>query len=294
MVALTTVKADHPAQTDASYVGQAHVELKENVLYEGLTQTSRTHKFYKVTATRQFYTGNQHMTFKVIADGFGSDPDVYIARTTQQYPTSPANAQWYCEKKGSDTCILRNGDFAVGETLYFSVFCVEQCNYKLRIYYASEINLSASNRYQHTFEAYSTSILSFTIPESVGGKTTESLEVGVEPETQYTNMDLYLSLDSEFQIIEEKPATHTTATSLAVKFSKLDNKWCTKCTVYLILNIERGGRYYITTTPRASNDQVSDLLPSTVYANSFHQECYPYFILRANYDLVINLEGYQG
>lgn len=95
-------------------------------------------------------------------------------------------------------------------------------------------------------------------------------------------------------MIEEKPATHMTSTSLAIKFSKLDSKWCTKCTVYLIFNVERGDRYYITTTPRASNDQISDLLPSTVYANSFHQECYTYFILRANYDLVVNLEGYQG
>jgi hypothetical protein len=83
--------------------------LKENVLYEGLTQWARTHKYYKVTATRQFYTGKEHMTFKVIADGFGSDPDIYISKSDQQYPTSPANAKWFCEKKGSDTCILRNG-----------------------------------------------------------------------------------------------------------------------------------------------------------------------------------------
>jgi hypothetical protein len=95
-------------------------------------------------------------------------------------------------------------------------------------------------------------------------------------------------------LIEEKPSAHLSATALAMKFSKLDSKWCTKCTVYFILNVERGDRYYITTTSRTGNDQVSELLPSPVYANPFHQECYPYFILRANYDLKINLEGYQG
>lgn len=105
---------------------------------------------------------------------------------------------------------------------------------------------------------------------------------------------MYLSLDQDFQIIEEKPSAHFTSTSMAMKFGKLEPKWCTRCTVYLILNIERGDRYYVTTTARADNDQVSDLLPSIVYANAFQQECYPYFILRANYDLVINLEGYQG
>jgi hypothetical protein len=93
-------------------------------------------------------------------------------------------------------------------------------------------------------------------------------------------------------LIEEKPSAHLSSSSLAMKFSKLDSKWCTKCTVYLILNVARGDRYYITTTARTSNDQLSDLLPGAVYANPFHQECYPYFILRANYDLIINLEGF--
>jgi hypothetical protein len=134
--------------------------------------------------------------------------------------------------------------------------------------------------------------LKFTIPESVGGKNTESLEVIISPETQYTEMELYMSMDKNFQLIEEKPSAHLSSTSLAMKFSKLDQKWCTKCTVYLILNVERGDRYYITTTARTANDQLSDLLPAAVYANPFRQECYPYFILRANYDLLVNLEGF--
>jgi hypothetical protein len=107
-------------------------------------------------------------------------------------------------------------------------------------------------------------------------------------------MELYMSLDKNFQLIEEKPSAHLSSTALAMKFSKLDQKWCTKCTVYLILNVERGDRYYITTTARTANDQLSDLLPGAVFANPFHQECYPYFILRANYDLIVDLEGFQG
>ena len=78
MVAL--VNASHPTLGTEDNK-KTHVVVKENVLYEGLTQFARTHKYYKVTATRQFYTGSEHMTFKVIADDFGSDPDIYIARS---------------------------------------------------------------------------------------------------------------------------------------------------------------------------------------------------------------------
>jgi hypothetical protein len=68
----------------------------------------------------------------------------------------------------------------------------------------------------------------------------------VEPEEQYSHIEVFLSLDANFKVIEEKPAIHILKNGVAIKFGKNDFEWCVKCYVYLILNISKESRYYIT------------------------------------------------
>ena len=104
-----------------------------------------SYNYYSVKVTREFYSEGKHMTFKVIADSFGSDPDIYISNTNK-YPKSASDSTWYCEQKGSETCIVRDGEMQVAETYYFGIKCVEACTYKLRVWYSDVMDLSESNR----------------------------------------------------------------------------------------------------------------------------------------------------
>ena len=76
------------------------------------------------------------------------------------------------------------------------------------------------------------------------------MEILIEPEDYYSEVDLYLSLDSNFYIIEEKPSTHIIKNGVGLKFGKGDYQWCTNCYIYLIANIYKEQRYYITSQSR--------------------------------------------
>lgn len=108
-----------------------------------------------MTIGMRFYTGTEHLVFKVMADSYKSDPDVFISKTNAQ-PNSSKNAEWFCVRDGSETCVIHNGQFAVGDTLYIGVKCVEECSYKLRPWFTNLMDLAESERTQMRFEAYST------------------------------------------------------------------------------------------------------------------------------------------
>lgn len=112
-------------------------EIYEHVLYENIEQTDRSHLFYKMTVGARYFSGREHLTVKVLADRFDSDPDVYISRTNT-HPKDSATSEYYCEKEGSETCIVKWLDFDLGDTFYIGVGCRRECHYKLKIYYAAE------------------------------------------------------------------------------------------------------------------------------------------------------------
>lgn len=127
--------------------GQTHTEIKEHVLYENLKQGPRSVSYFQYKIQNENYYGEEHLTFKVMADAFDSDPDIYISKSkTNLYPSSSSNADWYCERRGSETCIIQKGDFAIGETLYIGITCTRACSYKLRIWFTPTVDLTTSNR----------------------------------------------------------------------------------------------------------------------------------------------------
>jgi hypothetical protein len=155
-----------------------HTEVKEHTLYENIWQAERSIKYYQYKIQNENYHGKEHLTFKVMADAFDSDPDIYISKSkNNQYPSSSSNSDWYCERKGSETCIIQKGDFAIGETLYFGISCTRECGYKLRVWFTPTVDLSTTNRWQRRFEAYSTTILKYEVPDTVLEEVTKSVEI---------------------------------------------------------------------------------------------------------------------
>ena len=198
-----------------------------------------------MTVGQRYYTGTENLVIKVMADSFESDPDVYI------FKNGATNAQWYCEKEGSETCVLHSGEFAVGDSLKIEVRCVQECTYKLRTWYSNVINLADSTqRTQMRFDAYSTQFMKFYIPAKTidDNLDTTSIFLRIEPEDDATRIEMFLSLDSYFYLIEEKPAVHILKDGLAIKFGKQDFAWCVKCWVYAIINIYVEQRYYLTSS----------------------------------------------
>ena len=214
-------------------------------------------------------TRKEHLTIKVMADSYQSDPDVFISRS-ETYPTSSTNSEWYCEREGSETCIIHNGEFGIGDTLYIGVSCIKDCDYSLRAWFTSEIDLTESSRTQMRFDAFSTQILKYYIPfETEDSALTTSMEIIISPEDRFVHLDAHLSLDANFYLIEEKPASHIVANGIAIKFTEKDYEWCRKCYVYVIVNIYEEMRYYVTSIARRENDPLNEALATEIMVNPF-------------------------
>jgi len=98
-----------------------------------------------MVVTQQNYIPNSQLVIKVLADAFESDPDVFIDKTNKN-PSSSSNSQWYCERDGSETCVMNTVDFKVGDTLNIGIKCVVACSYKLKAQYVRVIDLADSER----------------------------------------------------------------------------------------------------------------------------------------------------
>jgi hypothetical protein len=41
------------------------------------------------------------------------------------------DSDWYAVKKGSDTCIIRNTELMIWDTLFIGIRCITPCNFTL-------------------------------------------------------------------------------------------------------------------------------------------------------------------
>jgi len=117
------------------------------------------------------------------------------------YPTDYSNSAIYCEQKGSDTCILQSGQFSVGQTIYIGIKCDTACSYSLTTWYSAIASLPQSVfRNQFRFAANSTQILSYVIPPKVSNTPTNSIEILIEPENDYSFIEVFVNYDSSFYL----------------------------------------------------------------------------------------------
>lgn len=144
------------------------------------------------------------------------------------------------------------------------------------------------------FDADSTQLLRYYIPSAVKRWKTESIEIKIEPEDKYSPIDVYLSLDPHFYLIEEKPANHILDNGIGIKFGKGDFAWCVQCYVYVILNVYDEQRYYVTSNAVREADPFTEKVDLEVMVNPFQQQCWQYFVLRNREDLRVDITGYVG
>ena len=79
-----------------------------------------------------------------------------------------------CTRDGSDTCIIQRGDFNVGSIFVISVFCMEECTFDLKAYYAPEIELQERKRQTYRWGGHSTAMLKYYVPKLSGEGFTDS------------------------------------------------------------------------------------------------------------------------
>ena len=74
------------------------------------------------------------------------------------------------------------------------------------------------------FEAYSTQLIRYYIPSKIGNKAnqarTDHAIINVNPEKNFTKLDMYLSLDMNFDLLQDKPAVQIVDDGITIKFAK--------------------------------------------------------------------------
>lgn len=80
---------------------------------------------------------------------------------------------------------------------------------------------------------------------------------------------MFFSMDSNFNLIEEVPATHIESDGVALRFNSKDELWNTKMYVYVIVNVYTEQRYYMTTKAKKGNPELSQKLATTILLNAF-------------------------
>jgi len=61
--------------------------------------------YFKLTVTDWYFSGVEYLAIQATQDSFGSDPDLFISRTNTR-PSSTADSEFACVKRGTDTCVL--------------------------------------------------------------------------------------------------------------------------------------------------------------------------------------------
>lgn len=80
---------------------------------------------------------------------------------------------------------------------------------------------------------------------------------------------MYFSLDSNFNLIEEVPASHIMQDGVALRYNSKDEGFSTKKYVYVIVNVYTEQRYYMTTKATKGNRELSGATSSEIIVNAF-------------------------
>lgn len=86
---------------------------------------------------------------------------------------NPGEADYYCARAGSDTCIIPASDITRGDYFYLVVVCLEACTYDLKSYYVNEYTLAQNEKETYRWNGTSTNIFKYPVPQkTASGATT--------------------------------------------------------------------------------------------------------------------------
>ena len=81
----------------------------------------------------------------------------------------------------------------MGDILYITIACMNECTYDLRAYYANEFELVDGERMVFRWGGHVTNILKYKVPETTSIGLTEKFEILIEPEVDYKFIEVFLS-----------------------------------------------------------------------------------------------------
>lgn len=114
------------------------------------------------------------------------------------------------------------------------------------------------------------------------------------PEDAYSRIEMYVSYDSKFILAEDRRSNLVLEDGVAMRLSKKDVNWCSKCYVYILINVETEQRYYLTTKALTSEPKLTSAVPLEITVNPFQMECLEYFVQNSKRTLELNIVESAG
>mmetsp|Transcript_22972 Transcript_22972/g.22315 ORF Transcript_22972/g.22315 Transcript_22972/m.22315 type:complete len:188 (+) Transcript_22972:289-852(+) len=187
-----------------------------------------------------------------MADKFDSDPDIFISKTNR-FPTNQDESDYYCMKVGSDTCVVPPSNIAFLDMFYIGIRCIEECVYDLKVMYMTTANLLDNEAYLEIVEGHQSNLFVYSVPSSANDGFTSAFKVTIVGDNTYQPIDIALSLDEDIYQIEEKLNKLVLGKGMGIKFTSDSISFCTNCNVYLLIEFQAQGAYYITASATARN-----------------------------------------
>jgi len=211
--------------------------------------------------------------------------------------TNPTDNEidWQCQRDGTDTCILPKGSFEIGDILYITVFCMRECDYSIRAYYAEEVEVAELARTTYRWGGHSTALVKFKIPlmSKKEGSRTQGIEVRFQPERPYSQVDVFVSYDDTYNFIQDKAAQHILHDGVAYAMNTYDDHWCVECYIYFVVTMKDDMRIYITADAQSRVQSLRGV-SYDMLINEGRFKCYSYSVGSIRNDVQIQIEHLQG
>ena len=70
------------ALSHSSAQGQTYIDLPEQEIISGNRLEDKSTAYYQLLISDTFFTGKENLAIRVIAESFGSDPDIFISKVS--------------------------------------------------------------------------------------------------------------------------------------------------------------------------------------------------------------------
>lgn len=195
-------------------------------------------------------------------------------------------AEWICATAGSDTCIIPSSGYAVGDTFYITVACMKQCTYDIKSYYSPEYVLEDSVKTPFRWNGTSTTVLRYDVPRlSQTGGLTNRVRIVISPEAKFEQIRVVFSSDSQLIMREDRASALLLDNSMVVYITDETIRWCTDCSIWLIVNTIGDRRLYVTASAINQNPELLNMVAMQPVVLRNQIDCFSYAVLSSKTDI---------
>ncbi|CDW90748.1 UNKNOWN [Stylonychia lemnae] len=264
------------------------IAVNESTLYPGINLDQRSFNFYqfKIPNKTQAFLNNSQLYIRVDQDDATSDPDLFISK---------ADSDQYCVRSGQNVCFLKKNSYRVNDTIYFSIRCINQCTYTLRVAFSQIQNVTDGVSSQRvTFDGRSANIYQFLIPDNSYDGPTQSIQFQVDTYSLQNQIDIFFCLSDDLSQMEERLTDVITDLGKSMKFTSDEYGFCTSCLVYFVVSVKSANNYFISGKSTSRKEILPDQVQYSRSINYFERECFAYFVQKATNDVIFNVKQQQG